>query len=252
MKPYSFKRAYIWELPVRIFHWVNALTLVVLAVTGFIIANPPAILSVEDPTQIYWFGWVRFIHFVASFIFTASILMRFYWAFVGNQFSTWKAYWPFTKEGIHNFMHVMKVDVFLGQDDEHNLSNISIGHNIVAATAYIFFFFLFLIMIFTGFGLYAPTSEWWFPQLFAWVPSFLGGDFNTRMIHHVTMWLIILVTVIHIYLVMYHEWLEGRGEVSSMFSGYKFVRAERIEMSPDEKPLEDTSEDPEPGEGGGC
>ena len=32
----------------------------------------------------------------------------------------------------------------------------------------------------------------------------------------------------HIYLVFYHDWLEGRGEVSSMFGGFKFVREDRI------------------------
>ena len=29
-------------------------------------------------------------------------------------------------------------------------------------------------------------------------------------------------------LVLYHDWLEGRGEVSSMFGGYKFVREDRL------------------------
>lgn len=248
MKPYSFKRAYIWELPVRLFHWVNAFSILVLSVTGIIIADPPAILSIEDPTQIYWFGWVRFVHFVAAFIFVASILMRFYWAFVGNQYARWKAYWPFTKKGMRNFVHVMKVDVLLGNDEENLLSNISIGHNVVAAAAYILFFLLFLVMIFTGFGLYAPTSEWWLPQLFAWVPASVGGDFNARMIHHVTMWLIILVTIVHVYLVMYHEWLEGRGEVSSMFSGYKFVRSERINKQENNTDSEDVKTTPEPTE----
>ena len=116
MKPYSFKRAYIWELSVRFFHWVNALSIVVLSVTGYIIADPPVIIAGNDPTVIYWFGWLRFVHFIAAFIFVATIMMRFYWAFVGNQYSNWKAYWPFTKKGIHNLIHVMKVDVFLGDD----------------------------------------------------------------------------------------------------------------------------------------
>jgi len=59
----------------------------------------------------------------------------------------------------------------------------------------------------------------------------LGGDFLTRLIHHVCMWLILVIIIIHIYLVMYHDWLDGRGETSSMLSGYKFVRKERIEES---------------------
>lgn len=32
------REVYVWELPVRIYHWVNALCIVILCVTGFIIA----------------------------------------------------------------------------------------------------------------------------------------------------------------------------------------------------------------------
>lgn len=39
----SLREVYVWELPVRIFHWVNATAIVVLCVTGYIIGNPPAI-----------------------------------------------------------------------------------------------------------------------------------------------------------------------------------------------------------------
>ena len=41
------REVYVWELPVRIYHWVNALCIVILCVTGFIIADPPAIMSVR-------------------------------------------------------------------------------------------------------------------------------------------------------------------------------------------------------------
>ena len=33
------REVYVWELPVRIYHWVNALCIVILCVTGFIIAS---------------------------------------------------------------------------------------------------------------------------------------------------------------------------------------------------------------------
>ena len=51
-----------------------------------------------------------------------------------------------------------------------------------------------------------------------------GGDFIVRTIHHIAMWVFIFFSLVHVYLVFYHDWLEGRGEVSSMFGGYKFVR----------------------------
>lgn len=34
------REVYVWELPVRIYHWLNALCIVILCITGFIIAAP--------------------------------------------------------------------------------------------------------------------------------------------------------------------------------------------------------------------
>jgi Ni/Fe-hydrogenase 1 B-type cytochrome subunit len=229
------------ELPVRVFHWLNAFSILVLIATGLLISYPPAILSNAEASDIYWFGIVRTAHFIAAYVFVFAIIYRFYWAFVGNKFSRWSAYWPWTKKARENLIHVIKIDIFLFNQRKFDITNISIGHNRLAALAYIGFFLLFLVMIFTGFGIYQDTSGWWFPKLFAWVPVLLGGDFATRLVHHVTMWFIILIAIIHIYLVFYHEWLEGRGEVSSMFSGYKFVRKKRIQD--DDEDLQDVGID---------
>lgn len=228
METKNFKRVMVWELPVRIFHWVNVLSILVLTVTGFIIADPPAILSNAEATDLHSFGIVRFIHFVAAYIFFANMLLRIYWSFVGNQFSSWRAFWPFSKKMWNNFWHVLKIDILLFNEDEEDLSSISIGHNSVAALSYIALFVLALIQVFTGFALYADLSEWWLPKLFSWVIPLFGGDFMVRTIHHITMWGFIFFSMVHVYLVFYHDWLEGRGEVSSMFGGYKFVRRKRI------------------------
>lgn len=39
------REVYVWELPVRIYHWLNALCIVILCITGFIIADPLAIMT---------------------------------------------------------------------------------------------------------------------------------------------------------------------------------------------------------------
>lgn len=228
METKNFKRVLVWELPVRVFHWVNVITILALTITGFIIADPPAILSNMEATDLHSFGIVRFIHFAAAYIFFFNMLMRIYWSFVGNQFASWKAFWPFSKKMWNNVWHVLKVDILLFNEDHEDLSNISIGHNSVAAFSYIALFILALIQVFTGFALYADMSAWWLPQLFDWVIPLFGSEFIVRTIHHITMWGFILFSMVHVYLVFYHDWLEGRGEVSSMFGGYKFVRRKRI------------------------
>ena len=228
MKTYKFKRVMVWELHVRIFHWLNVLSIIVLTVTGFLIADPPALMSSQEATNLHFFGYIRFIHFVAAYVFFFVMILRLYWIIVGNRFSSWRAFWPFRRTFWRNFWHVMKIDILLQNEKIEDVTKISIGHNSVAKLSYIAMFFIALVMVFTGFGLYADMSSWWLPKLFDWVAPFFGGDYLVRTIHHVSMWLFIFFTMVHVYLVLYHDWLEGRGEVSSMFGGYKFVREDRV------------------------
>jgi len=234
----NFKRVYVWELPVRIFHWLNVLALFVLVITGFLIANPPAILSSAEATNLHSFGIVRFLHFTAAYLFFFVMILRVYWAFAGNRFASWKAFWPFTKKNWNNFWHVMKIDIMLMNEKEEDVTKISIGHNSVATLSYIFMFVLALVQIITGFALYGDMASWWLPKVFTWVIPLFGGDFLVRSIHHAAMWLFIFFAMVHVYLVFYHDWLEGRGEVSSMFGGYKFVCDERLKHAHNEEEIE--------------
>lgn len=234
METRNFKRVMVWEAPVRFFHWLNVLAIIVLTITGFLIANPPAILSSAEATDLHSFGLIRFIHFIAAYLFFFVMILRLYWAFAGNQFASWKAFWPFSKKMWNNFWHVLKIDIFLMNEKEEDVTNISIGHNSVATLSYLVMFFVALVSIFTGFALYADMSSWWLPKLFSWVIPLFGGDFMVRTIHHIAMWVFILFAMVHVYLVFYHDWLEGRGEVSSMFGGYKFVREKRIKRHVEE------------------
>ena len=136
----------------------------------------------------------------------------------------------------------MKIDVMLMNEKEEDVTKISIGHNSVATLSYIVMFLLALVSVATGFALYADLSEWWVPKLFTWVTPLLGGEFMVRTIHHVVMWLFIFFAMVHVYLVFYHDWLEGRGEVSSMFGGYKFVTDERLKTAKGELEVSEEKE----------
>ena len=233
MPTQDYKRAYVWQLPVRIFHWVNALAITVLIITGLLISHPPAILSANEASEQFWFGYVRKIHFMSAYLMVAVLLMRVYWAFKGNKYSDWKVFFPFNKEGLTSVCHTIKYDVFLQNPKVYDYKkSVSVGHNNIAAISYLIMFILAIVMIATGFGLYSDNASWFLPKMFAWVPEFLGGDMNTRVLHHLTMWAFILFALVHVYLVLFHDWLEGRGESSAMISGYKFVRAERAKPEP--------------------
>ena len=82
-EPPRFERIYVWELPVRLFHWLNAACVSVLFATGLYIAYP-----VFSPSGEAWehfaMGYVRKVHFATASVFAVNLLGRILWTFLGN------------------------------------------------------------------------------------------------------------------------------------------------------------------------
>jgi Ni/Fe-hydrogenase 1 B-type cytochrome subunit len=220
-----YRRVYVWELPVRFYHWINAVCILLLGITGYIIGRPVSITYMPEAYQQSWFGTVRMVHFVTAYVFVFTFAFRIYWGFVGNHYARWHQFIPYTKKQWSEIMEVLRVDIL----QTHIRGPISIGHNMLAGFVYFMTFFVFLFQVVTGFGLYAAMSDSWMAQLFAWVPAMMGGDMAVRNWHHIMLWFYVVFFVIHVYLVFYHDYVEGRGTTSSMVGGWKFERDEDIE-----------------------
>ena len=234
MKGRTLRRVFVWELPVRIFHWLNAAAIVVLCATGYLIGNPPALMSSAEASYRFLFGTIRFLHFAAAYIFVFNFLFRIYWGFVGNKYAQWRNFIPTSRRYFDDIRKVVQIDIFLKRRTEH----LSVGHNALAGFMYFIVFIVSGIMAVTGFGLLSDMSGWWFPKLFAWVPAFMGGDFAVRDWHHALMWFFVLFTIVHVYLVFYHDYVEGRGEISSMGGGWKFIEEEVFQADSEEEQKE--------------
>ena len=46
----------------------------------------------------------------------------------------------------------------------------------------------------------------------------------------------ILFAVVHVYLVFYHDYVEGRGEISSMGGGWKFIEEDVFDKNKHQTP----------------
>lgn len=223
MQTETFERVYVWEFPVRLYHWVNASCIVALVVTGFLIGRPLLPQPVGEASFSYLFGWIRFIHFVAAFVFFFNFIARLYWGFVGNQYARWDNFLPLTRrlfvKQVNEAIDVVRIELLQGKTRPIQ----SAGHNSLAAWTYFATFLAFLFQAVTGFGMYAAMSHSWLPRMFAWIVPLMGGDFAVRQWHHVMMWFFVIFTMVHVYLVFYHDYIEGRGVISSMAGGWKFV-----------------------------
>lgn len=214
-----FRRAYIWEAPVRLTHWVNALCVTVLFLTGLYIGSP-ILTSSGEPASHFLMGRIRQIHFAAGIIFVISFLVRVYWFWAGNNYArsgfpmVWKKTWW--------------NDLFTQTRDYLRLQrgHVHLGHNALGGTAYtIFVIMLGWVQIFTGLALYSETNpSGWLNALFGWVILLIGNSYKTHMIHHLVAWAFPIFALLHIYIVTYDSTQYGNGLITSIISGYKFYR----------------------------
>ena len=218
--PADYRRVYVWELPVRAYHWINAIAMVALCITGYLIGAPIRAFYANEAYQQYWFGTVRFIHFLFAYIYVFNFLARIYWGFVGNQYARWNNFFPLTSAQRAEMVDVIKTDVL--QTKLHGA--ISTGHNSLAAFIYFLTFLAFVAQSITGFALYSSMSHSFIPRLFTWVVPLMGGEMGVRYWHHLLLWFFVGFIIVHIYLSFYHDYIEGRGTISSIVGGWKFVR----------------------------
>jgi Ni/Fe-hydrogenase 1 B-type cytochrome subunit len=209
---------YVWEWPVRIVHWVNFLAILTLSVTGIYIGSPKTLAL--NPSQ-YVMGWIRFVHFVAGYVFAISVLSRIYWAFKGNEYANWRIFVPYLfKDGRKNMKETFLFYTFFKAKAPHVT-----GHNALAGSVYLVIFLLYLVMIFTGFALYsqyAPDSL--MHGAFGWLFSLFSNQ-GVRLTHHIVMWLLLAFAIHHVYSAWLMDVKEKNGVMSSIFGGYKSVPA---------------------------
>ncbi|OEH86647.1 Ni/Fe-hydrogenase, b-type cytochrome subunit [Desulfuribacillus stibiiarsenatis] len=209
------KDVYVWELPVRFFHWVNALCIVVLLATGYFIYNPFLHAPGTEANDYFVMGTARFVHFVTAYVFIANLLFRFYWFFAGNQYAKIK-FWK--KEWWIGLKDVILFYLFIKKEEPHFT-----GHNPLAEISYLFFIWVgSFFIILTGLTMQAEIYTTGFLyDITSWFASMMSNSVNTRVLHHMLAWSFVLFIVAHLYTALRHDFLSKSGATSSIITGYK-------------------------------
>ncbi len=215
-------RIYVWQVPVRLTHWVTAACIVLLSLTGGYIADPFLI-----PPGGNVMTTVRLVHMVTAFTLMASLLLRLVWMVAGNRFARWSAFVPTSRFQATEVFRQAAFYAFLRKEIPKVL-----GHNQLAAAAYLLLFGLLFVETVTGFALDALQGTQPWATLFGWMLDLLGPQL-VRLIHHFSMWAILAIALFHVYSSVLVDHLEKNGLVSSIFSGYKFPTREEVIESRD-------------------
>jgi Ni/Fe-hydrogenase 1 B-type cytochrome subunit len=215
---------YVYEAPVRIWHWVTMLCIMVLAVTGYFIGAPPPAIGGEA-TYSFLFGWIRTVHFVTAMILIVAFLVRVYWVFAGNHHARMIFLPPLWSVNLwKGLVGDIRDYLFIGKTESR-----WVGHNPLALLAMFFMFVLgMVVLIFTGLGLYAQAYGWgsgWMTA-FGWVTALLGTPQAVRTVHHLAMWYMLLFAVVHMYMVFRQDIMSRATIISTMVNGIRMWKDE--------------------------
>lgn len=212
-------RHYVWQLPIRIFHWVFAAATVVLFVTGLWIGWP-AVSASGESYDTFVMSYVRLVHFAAGYVFAVMFAYRLLYVFLGNRYArsgfpfVWRrSWWRALGRQVREYATL-------------NIERDELGHNALAGLSYaIFPLGLGLLQILTGFALYGESNPGGFwDQWTGWVLPLFGGSFQTHMWHQLFAWGFVVFVILHLYIVFADSHFYRNGLVGSMISGEKFVR----------------------------
>jgi Ni/Fe-hydrogenase 1 B-type cytochrome subunit len=226
-------RVYVWEMPVRITHWVIFLSILVLSFTGYYLYNP---FIISRGNSVFLMATMRFTHEITAFVFIAALLVRLYWFFKGNRWAHWRSFLPLERWWRHGLWKQLRYYLFLSKDPDSE-----VGHNPLAAITYLAVYALMLVEVLTGLALYDYVNGLqhsilnWFT---GWLPSLIGIRY-VRETHFLIMFALLGFLIHHVYSAVLIGIEERSGLVGGIFSGYKFFPAEFVASDPARRPHEE-------------
>ena len=232
----KYREYLAWDVPTRLFHWVNALAVLGLIATGLEILTGN-LLGLSPQGKIA----LKSVHVFLGYVMAANLLWRFVWAFFGNRYARWRSILP-GGAGFAGALRAYVASFLTGEPQQY------VGHNPLARIGVTLLFLLLLVQMTTGLVL-AGTDLFWppFGRLIAvWVaapgvdPGMIQPGASELIdkaayesmrafrapfveIHEITFYLIAIAVVLHLVAVVVTEIHEGGSITSAMFTGRKIL-----------------------------
>jgi len=178
----------VWDLPIRIFHWLISFNVIFLLVTGNIGGD--------------WILW----HIRAAYLLSGLIIFRILWGIKGSYYARFSS---FIVSPIKGFTYLKQI--FSGEAEPHY------QHNPAGALMVL----VLMIALSTQFlaGTVITDDIMWYGPFYQWVSGALA-EMGTAL-HHQMEWVLIGLVILHIAAVMFHQfWLKEK-IIQAMIHGKK-------------------------------
>lgn len=224
----------VWDRTTRLFHWINALSIVALIALGTAILNATA-LGVGDPGKILLKSW----HVYVGYVFALNLLWRIVWGFIGGPYARWRSILPFGR----GYGAELKAEVSAWTSGG---SANYIGHTPLGRIAVTVILLVLLVqgatgLILAGTDVYMPPLGRYFAeqvkadgltadQVKPYAPATVNAEAYKQMrafrgpvveTHETLFWVILGLIALHVLAVVTTELRHGGTLVSAMITGRK-------------------------------
>lgn len=204
-------------------HWLRAIAIVVLTVTGFYLTYVFIVPEASDEPILFLNAKFRMWHEIAGFLLVAITLYKTYLFFADRISSKERiSFMDFVSPKI--WIQQIKYYLFMGEHP--HLRGV---YNPLQFIAYVGLYAMLFVICITGLILYMHMYQGGGLGLLCYnylrpLEAMMGGLAMVREIHHIVMWGILIFLPIHVYMAIFNSIMGKEGSIDAIISGYKFIK----------------------------
>jgi len=182
----SGRKTAIHPLAVRITHWINAIAIIIMILSGWRIYDASPLFNFEFPGEITLGGWLAGAlqwHFAAMWLLVLNGLFYVCYGIITGHFKsnflplTWQSLW-------REFKNALRGQI------SHELG----VYNAVQRAAYIGVICMGAVLVLSGLAIWKPVQ-------FQELTELMGGYEGARLVHFIAMALVVFFILVHLTLV---------------------------------------------------
>jgi cytochrome b len=233
----------VWDRSQRVFHWINALSVLTLAAIGIVILNSDALGIPDDPGMIA----LKTAHVYVGYVFVLNLVWRLAWGFIGGRYARWGAFLPGGRAYGRRLAEFVRA-FFSGHAPTY------LGHNPLARIFLSVVLLLLVVqaatgLVIAGTDVYMPPFGGTFREWVAadthdpalvrpYSPQTVNATAYAEMrafrspvvrVHEYNFFILLAMIVTHVAAAVIVELKEGGAIVSSMFTGRKIHRQRPVD-----------------------
>ncbi|KAA6224721.1 Ni/Fe-hydrogenase, b-type cytochrome subunit [Campylobacter sp. LR291e] len=219
------KADYEFSIGLRFTHWVRAVCIVVLAMTGFYLSYVFISAAPNSEPTSFLQANIRLVHQAVGFVLIGCVIFKIY-LFFFDRVSAKERISIVDTFNVKLWIEQIKFYLFVGKHP--SLKGV---YNPLQFVTYFFFYLVIFGIILTGLILYVHTYHEGLAgalhNLLRPVEAMFGGLASVRTWHRIFMWIILIFVPIHIYMAVFNAVKGKDGALDAIISGYRFIKEEK-------------------------